>query len=59
MIKILIICKIYTFQIWFFVTFDCFLLRKGTSGTVARRPAATGGGGMWKFYTEDSPGLKV
>ena len=34
--------------------------RKGTSGAVTRRaPTTAGGGGMWKFYTEDSPGLKV
>ncbi|XP_046859600.1 protein transport protein Sec61 subunit beta-like [Xenia sp. Carnegie-2017] len=33
--------------------------RKGTSGATARRPTTAGGGGMWKFYTEDSPGLKV
>ena len=34
--------------------------RKGASGAVTRRaPTSAAGGGMWKFYTEDSPGLKV
>ncbi|XP_028402919.1 protein transport protein Sec61 subunit beta-like [Dendronephthya gigantea] len=33
--------------------------RKGASSAVTRRTAPAGGGGMWKFYTEDSPGLKV
>ncbi|CAB4001900.1 transport Sec61 subunit beta [Paramuricea clavata] len=33
--------------------------RKGTSSAVSRRTTTAAGGGMWKFYTEDSPGLKV
>ncbi|XP_064474861.1 protein transport protein Sec61 subunit beta-like [Ornithodoros turicata] len=37
--------------------------RKTTSagGSRTRTPgaAAAGGGGMWKFYTDDSPGIKV
>ena len=33
--------------------------RKGTSSAVSRRTVTAAGGGMWKFYTEDSPGLKV
>jgi len=35
--------------------------RKSTA-TTRSRPGATGGGasaGVWRFYTEDSPGLKV
>nr|CAG4638914.1 EOG090X0RAK [Cyclestheria hislopi] len=35
--------------------------RKSTSSTTASRPRAggTSSGGMWKFYTDDSPGIKV
>ncbi|GCB71355.1 protein transport protein Sec61 subunit beta [Scyliorhinus torazame] len=35
--------------------------RKATSSAVSRagRTTSTGTGGMWRFYTEDSPGLKV
>ena len=36
--------------------------RKGgaTSGTTTRRAAGSGGPqNMWRFYTEDSPGIKV
>merc|ERR1711973_17333 len=34
--------------------------RKGGSTTTTRaRPSAAGSSGMWRFYTEDSPGLKV
>ncbi|KAG5271900.1 protein transport protein Sec61 subunit beta [Sardina pilchardus] len=36
--------------------------RKATSSgtrSAGRATASTGTGGMWRFYTEDSPGLKV
>ncbi|EDV37589.1 uncharacterized protein Dana_GF11335 [Drosophila ananassae] len=36
--------------------------RKTTSSTTAARSRAPGGagtGGMWRFYTDDSPGIKV
>jgi protein transport protein SEC61 subunit beta len=36
--------------------------RKSTTTTRSRPGASTGGGasaGVWRFYTEDSPGLKV
>ncbi|XP_011179380.1 protein transport protein Sec61 subunit beta [Zeugodacus cucurbitae] len=36
--------------------------RKTTSSTTAARSRTTGGagtGGMWRFYTDDSPGIKV
>ncbi|KPP66409.1 protein transport protein Sec61 subunit beta-like [Scleropages formosus] len=36
--------------------------RKATSSSTrsgGRSAASTGTGGMWRFYTEDSPGLKV
>eukprot|EP00088_Acartia_fossae_P043442 TRINITY_DN457_c0_g1_i1.p2 TRINITY_DN457_c0_g1~~TRINITY_DN457_c0_g1_i1.p2 ORF type:complete len:100 (+),score=36.47 TRINITY_DN457_c0_g1_i1:98-397(+) len=38
--------------------------RKGTSGGSAARSSAaraggTSSGGMWRFYTDDSPGVKV
>ncbi|CAF0710053.1 unnamed protein product [Brachionus calyciflorus] len=38
------------------------LRQRKTTGTVrtsARTNNAGGGAGMWRFYTEDSPGLKV
>uniref|UniRef100_A0A915JPB2 Protein transport protein Sec61 subunit beta n=1 Tax=Romanomermis culicivorax TaxID=13658 RepID=A0A915JPB2_ROMCU len=33
----------------------------GTSsgGTRTRAAASSGGGGMWRFYTDDSPGIKI
>jgi len=34
--------------------------RKTTTTTAARnRTTGTGSGGMWRFYTDDSPGIKV
>lgn len=30
-----------------------------SSSTAAARPARQTSGGMWKFYTDDSPGIKV
>ncbi|KAE8736880.1 hypothetical protein FOCC_FOCC017665 [Frankliniella occidentalis] len=34
--------------------------RKTTSSTAPRsRAAGTSSGGMWRFYTDDSPGIKV
>ena len=36
--------------------------RKGTSSSGAVRTTRAGGtssGGMWRFYTDDSPGIKV
>jgi len=36
--------------------------RKTTTSTTAARSRTTGGagtGGMWRFYTDDSPGIKV
>merc|ERR1739848_515107 len=36
--------------------------RKATSGasrTVTTRAGGTSSGGMWRFYTDDSPGIKV
>lgn len=37
--------------------------RKVTSsagtGTVRRAPGGASSGGMWRFYTDDSPGIKV
>lgn len=36
--------------------------QRKTTTTAAKRTATTGGGGgagMWRFYTEDSPGIKV
>ncbi|XP_012286133.1 protein transport protein Sec61 subunit beta [Orussus abietinus] len=34
--------------------------RKTTLATSARnRTTGTGSGGMWRFYTDDSPGIKV
>merc|ERR1712086_614180 len=36
--------------------------RKTTSGasrTVTTRAGGTSSGGMWRFYTDDSPGIKV
>ncbi len=37
--------------------------RKPTASAARSRPSAAAGGGasagMWRFYTEDSPGLKV
>ena len=37
--------------------------RKGTSSgrttTTAARAGGTSSGGMWRFYTDDSPGVKV
>jgi len=31
----------------------------GSSSTVAARPGGAVSGGMWRFYTDDSPGVKV
>jgi len=37
-----------------------FFFRKTTSSTAARsRTTGAGSGGMWRFYTDDSPGIKV
>ncbi|CAG0912740.1 unnamed protein product [Notodromas monacha] len=35
--------------------------RKNVSSTTtrARAPGGAGSGGMWRFYTDDSPGIKV
>ncbi|KAJ9595674.1 hypothetical protein L9F63_013140 [Diploptera punctata] len=35
--------------------------RKATTSSAAsaRRPPGAGSGGMWRFYTDDSPGIKV
>jgi protein transport protein SEC61 subunit beta len=34
--------------------------RKSTPSTAARtRTTGAGSGGMWRFYTDDSPGIKV
>ncbi|CAG0900560.1 unnamed protein product [Cyprideis torosa] len=36
--------------------------RKGTAGTTTSsgpRTRAAGSGGMWRFYTDDSPGIRV
>jgi len=35
--------------------------RKAPTGTAARtaRPPAASTGSMWRFYTDDSPGIKV
>ena len=35
--------------------------RKGasSSGAVRTRAGGTSSGGMWRFYTDDSPGIKV
>ncbi|KAJ8960888.1 hypothetical protein NQ318_020187 [Aromia moschata] len=33
--------------------------RKTTTTTTARRNTGAGTGGMWRFYTDDSPGIKV
>ncbi|XP_044266663.1 protein transport protein Sec61 subunit beta [Tribolium madens] len=33
--------------------------RKTTSTAPARRNTGAGSGGMWRFYTDDSPGIKV
>ncbi|KAH1024543.1 hypothetical protein HUJ05_004008 [Dendroctonus ponderosae] len=30
-----------------------------TTTTTARRNTGAGTGGMWRFYTDDSPGIKV
>ena len=44
-----------------FITFDLCVSRKPASSSAGG--AKTGGGagaaGMWRFYTEDSPGIKV
>ncbi|XP_071822479.1 protein transport protein Sec61 subunit beta-like [Apostichopus japonicus] len=31
----------------------------GSGATRSRTTQSGGGGGMWRFYTEDSPGIKV
>jgi len=31
----------------------------GAKGTTAMRAGGTSSGGMWRFYTDDSPGIKV
>ncbi|XP_074597964.1 sec61 translocon subunit beta [Brevipalpus obovatus] len=31
----------------------------GTSSAAASRGSAASSGGMWRFYTDDSPGIKV
>ena len=31
----------------------------GTSSGASRRPTGATSGGMWRFYTDDSPGIKV
>lgn len=33
--------------------------RKTTTTTTARRNTGATTGGMWRFYTDDSPGIKV
>ncbi|CAH0393086.1 unnamed protein product, partial [Bemisia tabaci] len=33
--------------------------RKSTMTTTAARSRNTGNGGMWRYYTDDSPGVKV
>ncbi|XP_029214583.1 protein transport protein Sec61 subunit beta-like [Acropora muricata] len=33
--------------------------KAGGGGTATRSRAAASSSGMWRFYTEDSPGLKV
>ncbi|VEN48158.1 unnamed protein product [Callosobruchus maculatus] len=33
--------------------------RKTTTTTTVRRNTGAGTGGMWRFYTDDSPGIKV
>ncbi len=33
--------------------------RVGGGGAVASRAGGTSSGGMWRFYTDDSPGIKV
>ncbi|CAD5122772.1 DgyrCDS11179 [Dimorphilus gyrociliatus] len=33
--------------------------RKGASSSGAVKKPNTGSAGMWRFYTEDSPGIKV
>ncbi|XP_001176097.1 protein transport protein Sec61 subunit beta [Strongylocentrotus purpuratus] len=33
--------------------------RKSAGATTRGRTAGSNSGGMWRFYTEDSPGLKV
>ncbi|XP_023323553.1 protein transport protein Sec61 subunit beta [Eurytemora carolleeae] len=33
--------------------------RKGASTTTTTRAGGTSSGGMWRFYTDDSPGVKV
>lgn len=33
--------------------------RKGTSSAPARRTTGSSPQNMWRFYTEDSPGIKV
>nr|XP_009937930.1 PREDICTED: protein transport protein Sec61 subunit beta [Opisthocomus hoazin] len=39
---------------------DLVLRKNASCGTrSAGRATSTGTGGMWRFYTEDSPGLKV
>ncbi len=35
------------------------LIRKSTGGSKTTRAVTGGNPGMWRFYTEDSPGLKV
>ena len=40
----------------------CVCFRKGAAGTGGGAPKKAGGAGaagMWRFYTEDSPGIKV
>ena len=39
-----------------------FVYRKPASGTTSKKAmpgGGSGGAGMWKFYSEDSPGIKV
>ncbi|KRX92050.1 Protein transport protein Sec61 subunit beta, partial [Trichinella pseudospiralis] len=33
--------------------------RKGASVNATKAKAGASGGGMWRFYTDDSPGIKI
>ena len=43
-----------------FNAFSFFYRKGGSSASTTRaKPAGGGSAGMWRFYTEDSPGIKV
>ncbi|KAJ8931961.1 hypothetical protein NQ314_015080 [Rhamnusium bicolor] len=67
--KLACISKCNKCWVWWQIPFKAVAPRSSTGGTVrqrkttttttARRNTGAGTGGMWRFYTDDSPGIKV